>query len=375
MNRLTNPNSPLPKCDIRIVRGLMAGKRKVTLKDIADKAGLTRMAVSLALRNRPGVSSETRQRVLKIAEKLGYEPDPEVSNLMARIRASKPAETKACIALLSSGPMQQPQDLTITERKYIEGVIDRAKTYGYGVEGFHIGDGGLTPDRASSILWNRGIEGVVLRPLQYGLSEGGSRSVEFDFDRFSSVAISETIATPELDRALHDQYTAMLITMNELTRLNYRSIGLVVEESLNLRVNGRWSAAFLQFQHFSHDAGKVPPLILDRFDPKRFSLWFKRHKPDVLVSVNRFGLRFAMELGLRIPEDVAYASLDVDYLRKEYPHMAGIDQNSHLVGAAAVDMLVVSIQRRQRGIPLHPVRIEVEGEWRSGSSAPEKKRR
>ena len=172
--------------------------RRVSLKQIADETGLTRMAVSLALRNKPGVSAETRERVMTVAGKLGYEPDPEVSNLMARIRASRPAETKACVGLLTAGPVSEGDGMSITEHEYVDGVIERARLYGYRVEEFHIGEGGMTPACVESILWSRGIDGVILRPMPFGLSAVSSRAVRFDFERFSSVAISETIVTPIL---------------------------------------------------------------------------------------------------------------------------------------------------------------------------------
>lgn len=352
----------------------MASFHRVTLKQIAEHTGLTRMAVSLALRDKPGVSAATRARVLEIAESLGYAPDPEVSNLMARIRASRPAETKACIGLLTAGPSPETV-ISVTERKYIEGVFDRAKIYGYRVEEFHIGEGGLSAARVSSILWSRGIEGVILRPLQFGISGRSARAVRFDFERFSSVAISETIVTPDLDRSLHDQYTAMLITMAELTKLGYHRIGLVIEDALNQRVNGRWSAAFMQFQLSLGNPGLPTPLILADFQSRNFESWFKQHQPDAIVSVNRFGLRFIQQLGLNMPRDIGYASLDLDGEPDGSRHVSGIDQNSHLVGAAAVDMLVVSMQRKQRGIPLHPVRIEVEGEWKPGATTRKTRRK
>ena len=47
---------------------------KITIKDIADKAGVSTAAVSLAMNNKSGVSSETRERVIEVAKGLGYEP-------------------------------------------------------------------------------------------------------------------------------------------------------------------------------------------------------------------------------------------------------------------------------------------------------------
>lgn len=45
---------------------------KVTMADIAQDLGVSPATVSLALRNRPGVSEETRQRILQTAYRLGY---------------------------------------------------------------------------------------------------------------------------------------------------------------------------------------------------------------------------------------------------------------------------------------------------------------
>jgi len=78
------------------------------LREIADRTGISRMAVSLALRGKSGVSEATRKKVLKVAQELGYEPDPEVARLLSHIRVKKSVDTKACLALLTSGAT--PQD-------------------------------------------------------------------------------------------------------------------------------------------------------------------------------------------------------------------------------------------------------------------------
>lgn len=46
---------------------------KITAKELAEKLNLSAAAVSVALNGRPGVSTETRKRVLKAAEKYGYD--------------------------------------------------------------------------------------------------------------------------------------------------------------------------------------------------------------------------------------------------------------------------------------------------------------
>ena len=331
------------------------------------------MAVSLALRGKAGVSEATRKKVLKVAKGLGYEPDPEVAKLLSHIRAKKPIDTKACLALLTSGVTSRDWKRYTTERKYVEGALARAKEYGYHIEEFWMNEPDMTPSRLGNIIWSRGIEGVIIPPLQSKLSGSVSRSLGFDFNLFSAVEISETVEWPDLDRAVHDQYTSMLKALDELSDLNYKTIGLVLEEALDLRVNGKWTAAYLRYRNQWEAKRLPPPLILATPKQSAFDRWFDRHRPDAIISVDRFGLHFLVERALDIPGEVGYATLDVDGEANGYPNASGIDQNSEIVGAAAVDMLVAAIHRGQRGIPVHPVRTEVEGSWRPGRSTAKKR--
>lgn len=56
-------------------RGSGRGQR-VTIADIARRAGVTSAAVSLAVNGRPGVSDATRTRIMEIARELDWEPSP-----------------------------------------------------------------------------------------------------------------------------------------------------------------------------------------------------------------------------------------------------------------------------------------------------------
>jgi DNA-binding LacI/PurR family transcriptional regulator len=58
--------------------------RRPTLEDVAARAGVSRALVSIVLRGAPGSRSETRERVLKAAEEIGYRPDTR-----ARLLASE----------------------------------------------------------------------------------------------------------------------------------------------------------------------------------------------------------------------------------------------------------------------------------------------
>lgn len=51
----------------------MARKGKVTIEDIAQHSSASITTVSMVLRDKPGIGAETRQRVLKAAQELGYQ--------------------------------------------------------------------------------------------------------------------------------------------------------------------------------------------------------------------------------------------------------------------------------------------------------------
>src|ERR1039458_7375768 len=56
----------------------IAGRHRVkrpTIADIARRAGVTKAAVSFALNGQPGVSAATRERILAIAEEIGFQPN------------------------------------------------------------------------------------------------------------------------------------------------------------------------------------------------------------------------------------------------------------------------------------------------------------
>jgi DNA-binding LacI/PurR family transcriptional regulator len=52
-----------------------------TINDVASAAGVSKGAVSFALNDRPGVAPHTRQRILEVAEQLGWTPSPRARAL------------------------------------------------------------------------------------------------------------------------------------------------------------------------------------------------------------------------------------------------------------------------------------------------------
>lgn len=58
-------------------------RRRATIEDVATEAGVSVATVSRALRGLPNVAQTTRQRVMDVAERLAYQPDPAAARLAA----------------------------------------------------------------------------------------------------------------------------------------------------------------------------------------------------------------------------------------------------------------------------------------------------
>ena len=57
---------------------------KVTIKDVAREAEVSVATASMAINNKRGVNAETRNKVLKIAQKLAYVPNYSARSLVTK---------------------------------------------------------------------------------------------------------------------------------------------------------------------------------------------------------------------------------------------------------------------------------------------------
>ncbi len=59
-------------------------ERRPTLADVAKRAGVSRALVSIVMRDAPGASDKTREKVRRAADAIGYRPDPRARRLRQR---------------------------------------------------------------------------------------------------------------------------------------------------------------------------------------------------------------------------------------------------------------------------------------------------
>ena len=106
-------------------------KKVVTLSDIAQKANLSKGAVSFALKNSPMVSEKTRKMVQALAKSMGYEKNQLVSTLMSKIRASKSDSFYETIAVINGNLDEHALRRHPTLPRYYEGIREESERLGY----------------------------------------------------------------------------------------------------------------------------------------------------------------------------------------------------------------------------------------------------
>ncbi|MGW6909896.1 LacI family DNA-binding transcriptional regulator [Streptomyces sp. NPDC054940] len=116
------------------------------MADVAGRAGVSRALVSIVFRNQPGASQETRERVLRVADEIGYRPD-NAARLLARGRSR------------TLGVMFIVHQIFHTD--LIEGIYPEAERLGYDVL-----LSGTTPGRSEAkaieALLGHRCEGLIL---------------------------------------------------------------------------------------------------------------------------------------------------------------------------------------------------------------------
>ena len=336
--------------------------KQITLREIASAAGVSVMTVSRALRNQSNLSPETRARVQRIAEELGYRPNPLVSALMSYRRAANPVRSNLTIAFLTNFTTRDGWRQNQINVDFFNGAAASSDRHGYKLEEFWLREPKMTARRLSRILYSRNVSGIIVSPLPVALGH-----IRMDWENFSAVSMGYSLAWPPLHRAVNHQFRSMRMALRRLRKMGFRRIGLALRASFDERVEHHWMGAFLADQMRMPPAERVPPHMLPdkEWNEAAFRKWFRKHRPDVVISQHEELLPWLESAGAKAPDDVGFVHLNCP---RRSGYYTGIYQNGPAVGTVAVDFLVGMIQRNERGIPALPHSILVEGTWVEGET-------
>lgn len=331
-----------------------------TVRELAAQLGISRTTVALALRRHPSVAAATRDRVQAAAQAAGYQKNPLVNALMSQVRQRhrlKP--TGEVVAFLTSFSTEDDWRRHPSHVQQFEGARERARQLGFDVQPMWLGQRGEQSRQTARVLNARGMRGSVLAPVDVD-----HRTLELDWARHAVVATGYSFRQVPLHRSANHNISLIFSCYAHLRKMGCRRIGMAMLEKDNERVRHLWLTGCLGAQRV-HGGERIEPLLFtDYTDPAAFHRWFARRKPDAVIGIwQDLPLTWMREDGVRVPEDVSYATLDVG---DRVGQIAGMQQDHRGVGAAAMDLLASQLFRNEIGIPQTPTVMMIEGTWVDG---------
>ena len=340
-------------------------QQRVSLRDIADELGISHVSVSLALRDSPRVSEKRKKEIREVAERLGYRPDPMLTALAAYRKQKGGVGIHSALAWINQWEDKDQLRRFKEFDAYWNGAKDAAQHLGFHLEEFRVNED-LTGKRLSDILKARCIRGILLPPHSKGIHLEG-----FDWDYFSIVRFGFSVKQSRVHLVGSDMVGNALLAYQKMLDNGYTRIGMVTEKHFDQNIRHNVNAGFLaaQNQHLLHSK-QLPPLFFDvtKKDQhaKQLLKWIQRYKPDSILTSEPKLKDLLIELGYRIPEDIAVAGTSI----LDAPYDTGIDQNSYEIGRVAVSVLTGLIHENETGIPSTIRRTMIDGHWVQGKSLP-----
>ncbi|NIK75123.1 LacI family transcriptional regulator [Paenibacillus castaneae] len=290
----------------------------VTIKDIADRAGVSFSTVSKALRDSPLVQNKTKQHILSIAAEMGYQPNIAARSLVSRrsgaIGVVWPSIERAALSSLLTLINEQLEKngyITLLSISNVESAIEIFRRY-------QVDAVLVFGDRDSISSFNNLIP-LQMPILTYGAA-GYTAYSAVDVNRGQAVrlAVRHLVGLGHRNIAYigepqtHDPLQTVKI---EAFREEIIDLGLPFDEEAIIQMNG------LAF----HDGYMAARSMLE-----------KTSHPTAVISggidMTRGIVRAIGEHGLRIPQDISIVSYD------NLPQMEDLDVPMTAVGVAIANI-------------------------------------
>jgi LacI family transcriptional regulator len=328
------------------------------IRALARQLGLSPTTVSEALRGVKRVAPATAARVRAEAAKSGYRRNPLVGAVMSQVRRSAMRGFEGALAIVDLQETGRPAAAARYHAAIESGARRRAADRGFSLSRFLLGTGGLSCRRLNGVLASRNIGGVLILPVW------GEIDLEaLEWSRVAGLYVDLLIERPALHSVSTDHYNAIWTAMQELTARGYRRPGLVLRQRQDERIRHRWEGGFSTYCRYDRRIENVPVLVVPEIEEGRFTAWFRRHAPDVVLGHGSHLLQFIHRAGGRVPETTGFVSLNA--LSCERP-CACIDLRPGLLGSVGVDLVVGQILRGERGIPAVPSHTATPTQWVEG---------
>lgn len=328
----------------------------VSMKDIAQRCGVSVATVSKALNGQPDIGEETRERIAAAAKEMGY-----MTNSAAR--ALKTNRT------YNLGVLFVDERRSGLAHEYFSAMLEsfkvEAENHGYDITFINRNLGGKRATYLQHCLY-RGVDGVVIA------------CVDFQDPQVQEL-VDSAIPLVTIDRVfdnrlavLSDNVGGVSALVRYVHSLGHRKIAFLHGEGTSVTKN-----RLIGFHRTCEELGlEIPDEYIIEcvyHDPDRCAEATRKllelpDRPTCILFPDDFsyigGMNVLLEAGLRIPEDISVAGYDGIHLA-QVMRLTTYSQNATALGKTAAERLISLIERPKTTVL---DRILVEGKLLPGSS-------
>ena len=315
---------------------MATNKHRTSLKDLAQELGVSIATVSRALRSSPEIGQDMQMKVKELAKRRNYRPNPFAQSL----RKEAPRVIGVVV----------PNLVTHYYAAVLDGIEDEARQAGYSVISVNTHEDTDTEIRAIDNFISLHVEGIIAclsqNTTDYShFEEIANMGIPLVFfgrtcltDRFSSVTANGDEAAFKATQHLIDTGSRRIAFIGGPNHL----------DMVKRRKHGYLEA--LRENRIPIDRNLV---ACEKIDYEwaletTTNLLQQAERPDAILAFNDI-ITFAAftaikQQGLRIPEDVALIGF-TDDVHAQYvtPRMSAIEDQSHLMGQTACQLLLKTI--------------------------------
>ena len=317
----------------------------VSLKDIAEKAGVSVATASRALADHPRISQATKMRVRRIAQELGYTP-----SAVARSLVKQETRTLGVVTTTVTDPYAA---------EVVRAVEDAAEAAGYHL--LLVASHGI-PRRelkALQMLYERRVDGIVV------ISARGTEEYEPLLESMGVpvVLVNGRVPHPLAHSVSADNRQGARLATEYLLDMGYTHIAYVggptQGQSARYRLQG-YMEALQAAGHAPHPDLIFPGRGTAEDGRRALRAMFElRPRPDAVVCYNdltAFGvLAEAWATGISIPDDLAVIGFDnLPFSELTSPPLTTVAQPTEEMGRTAVSLVL----RQRRREPVEDVLFE-----------------
>ncbi|KAB8188691.1 LacI family DNA-binding transcriptional regulator [Nonomuraea phyllanthi] len=315
-----------------------------TIRNVAERAGVSKSLVSLVLRGSPHVSEHRRQAVLQAARELGYRPNAVARSLVE-------GRTHLVGALVAD--LHNP-----FYAEFLDGLQE--SLHGDGLR-MLIGNSQWDPafeDEAVEAFLELRVDGLVL----LGIAPTSETLIEATAYTPTVVVGERDIELDVVDIVVDDDRLGARLAIDHLVELGHKRIAHI-EGRRSSRCEGylvamrRHSLApyiMVEAADSTEEGGKEAALALLTRDPRPTAIFAANDV--VALGV----LAAAGELGLRVPEDLSVVGYDNTHLAaSHHVSLTSIDQARRTMGRSAAALLSDRIGDPGKGSRLREIHPEL----------------